>query len=56
MVQLLVFFRQPKSLKREGLPLTPALDLATPASTRVAPRGISVDRDRMHHCLSWFVV
>ena len=45
-----------KPLKRCYLPLTPALDLATPASTPVAPSGISVDRERMRHCVSGLAV
>ena len=45
-----------RPLKRYYLPLTLALDLATPASTRVAPSGVSVDRERMRHCVSGLAV
>ena len=48
--------RQHKLLKRCYLPLTLALDFATPASTRVAPSSISVDGKIMSHCVIGLVV
>ena len=45
-----------KPLKRCYPSSTPALDLATPASARVAPSGTSVDRKIINHCVSVPVV